>query len=379
MAGSIKPNQALARAVFQDGVRSNSKNGAPTRSGVPGVLADVITARQHEGRPYGHFWGGQVTADLQPLNPAMQMLRLNTLEGGCKSPRGVMYAIFGAGLASADTGFYAQDGTLNKFPGSSFSQVYPEQVFSYPISPDPTTDTAVPSGEAEEQTIGTDSIILTSGVLFDNSVLEARPEDCITRDGFVPGADVIATKTGSRSTNARLIDRFEQVWQNNRPQIQWSSIGGTWCDFTEDPQQFRFWGNQTIGDGGTAPSLNGPGITLFGTRYAGAGLRDTVRVYVSVYAAMSGATDQGEIAIANRDTSGAMQPFAQIGSSGMISGTGFQWYPATGSAFDPATAPYFEAPTNQVYDRVLLGARSTGATDTVRIGAWHMAIYHSVA
>lgn len=378
MAVTIKPNKGLSRMVIPDGVLVNAKNGAPTRSAVPAMLADVITARQHEGRPFFHWWGGQTTADDQPSTTALRMLRLNTLEGGCKRPRGIVHIFPGAGLVSTTAGIYCMDGTLNSYAALSPTQLYPDQVISVDVSPDASTDTAVPTGGHDSLTMGSDTVNLASGCLFEDTVIEARPDDVVLRSGYAPGGDILAHQTNSRSTNEVLADRFHNVWQNRRPAIGWSGTGGAYADFTVSSQAFRYIFDQSIGSGGTAPSATGPADTL-PCHYVGAGLRNTVRVYVSVYAAMSGATDQGEIAVANKDSAGVMGSMIQVGGAGMISGTVFQWYPATGGTFNPATAPYFESPTEVAFDRVCLGARSTGATDTVRIAAWMMFVYHSVA
>ncbi len=377
MAITIKPTKSLARAVFNDGLLNGVKNAVPTHAAIMGILADSITARQHEGRPFHHWWGGNITASDQPDVASLRMLRINLLEGGCKQPRGIIEAIPGAGLTSTSAGIYAY-GELNAFSASSSTQVYPDEAFSVGVQPDTTTDTAVPTGEADEITIGSDSIIMVNGVLYEDTVTGARPDDVVTRTGYVPGGDILADQTSSRSTNEVLVDRFQHVWTNRRPQIGWSCQSPNYCNFNTSSQQFRYWADQTVGDGGTAPSATGPGDTL-PVRYAGSGLRATVRVYVWVYARMSGNTNNGTLAIANKDSGGTMQPFVQIGSSGMITTNVWTWYPVTGGAFDPASTPYFESPTGVAFDRVLLGAKSTGATDTVQIADWVMFVYHSVA
>ncbi len=375
MAITIRPNQALARYVFPDGFLNRVKNGVATNGAIMGVLADAITAKIHEGRPYFHFWGGHVTADDQPNSTALFTIRHKRFNGGGKSPRGTMHALAGAGLTSTTAGIYAY-GELNNLSAASSTQYYPDEAFQVHVQPDIATDDPVLSASPEQITLGSDSIILTAGCLYERTVTAARPEDCVLRNGFAPGADILADQTNNYSTDYWMVATFTSLWQNRRPEIGWSAIGGTYCDFSTSSQQFRYWGDQSIGTTGTAPSNTGPGDTL-PVLYAGAGRRTTIRVYVAVYAAMSGATNQGTLAIANRDTSGTMGPFVQIGSSGMITGSGFQWYPS--GTFDPSTAPYFESPTNQAYDRVLLGAKSNGATDTVRIAAWKMFVYHSTA
>lgn len=378
MAVTIKANKSLATAAFDDGILINCKNGAPARGPVMQVLADTVTARQSHGRPFFHFWGGRDNVGSQPNSALLHVLRLNTLEGGCKSPRGIVHVLPTGSGVSSTAGIYCLDGTLNAYAYGGVTSSNPEQVVQIGIAPDTTADTSVPTGEADEHTLGSDSLYLASGCLFEDSVPFADPTYVVSRYGFAPGSDIIASQTGSISTTHKLVDRFTHVWQNRRPQIGWACADVEYTEFTTSSQAFRYIFDQTIGTGGTAPSNTGPGLTL-PVRYAGAGLRETIRVYVWVRAAMSGATDHGEIAIANKNTSGVMSSFIQIGGAGMISGTTPTWYPATGSTFNPATAPYFESPTNQAFDRVLLGARSTGATNKVRISGFMMAVYHSVA
>jgi hypothetical protein len=377
--GTTKPKKGAARIVFDDAVLANCRNGAAARGGLPAALTDGITARIHEGRPFWHFWGGQVTAASQPLTTALYMLRLNTLEGGCKSPRGVMQFMFKAAAGSPDAGIYATDGTLNKIPGGSQTQLYPDDLQSYPISQDTALDTSVPTGKTDPMTLGSDSIILTSGCLFEETVTAARPRRRREPRGMVSGGrhpgDEDRILCHRRAAHQPLRARLEQP----RPMAGWSALDGSYCAFTESPQQSGIGATSRSETGaGRRPRSPGPGDTIV-TANAGAGLRETVRVYVSVLAAMSGPDDQGTLAIANRATDGTMWPFTQIGSSGMISGTSPQWYPATGSAFDPATAPHFDSPTVLPFDHVLLGAKSSGAADIVNIYAWSMFVYHSVA
>jgi hypothetical protein len=59
-----------------------------------------------------------------------------------------------------------------------------------------------------------------------------------------------------------------------------------------------------------------------------------------------------------------------------ISGATYAWYPALG-AFDPGANAYFDGYAG--LDRVCLGAKSSGATDKVRMRTRMMAVYHSLA
>jgi hypothetical protein len=113
-------------------------------------------------------------------------------------------------------------------------------------------------------------------------------------------------------------------------------------------------------------------------KYSAAGRETQVRVYVFVLAAMSGGTDTGTIAVANKNASGTMGAMAALTNPQTIAGTGFTWYPSLG-AFDPATCPYFNAYAGTTFDRVCLGARSSGATDKVQIRSVMFAVVPSIA
>jgi hypothetical protein len=91
---------------------------------------------------------------------------------------------------------------------------------------------------------------------------------------------------------------------------------------------------------------------------------------------MSGATNTGTIGVANKDSSGtsASAPSA-ITNTPTISGTSFAWYPTLAS-WDPSTSPYFLAYAGSTFDRVALCAKSSGSTDSVRIGAFTYVVMH---
>lgn len=169
------------------------------------------------------------------------------------------------------------------------------------------------------------------------------------------------------------------AYQYGRGQIGWSCQGpdfGTPVTFSTSKNQFRYIFEQTYGTGGTGFGPKTPGLTL-PLKYAGAGIYTQVRVYVFVYAAMSGTADTGSLGIANRDSSGGVNSTASAVTNPVtISGTTFQWYPGkvspSAASLDLATAPYFlgYCGPNADYDRVMLCAKSSGTTDSVKIAAF---------
>ena len=125
-----------------------------------------------------------------------------------------------------------------------------------------------------------------------------------------------------------------------------------------------------LGGGGTNFSATGPAITL-PLANAGGGRRTQLRVYVFVYASMSGTTNTGSIGVANKSSSGTMATSATaLTNAATISGSTFAWYP-TLSTWTPGTGQYFSGYTGSAFDRIGL---CSGATDTIRIGAWTMIV-----
>lgn len=191
--------------------------------------------------------------------------------------------------------------------------------------------------------------------------------------------EIVGTRSSSQEHVASLLTTFNNAWLNMRPQIGWSAAnpGANPIEFTTSGQNFRYIFSQAYGTSGTSFSASGPAITL-PLMYSAAGRRNQIRVYVFVYAAMSGATNTGTIGVANRASNATMASSASALTNGStISGTTFAWYPTLAS-FDPATAPYFNGYAGSVPDRVALCAKSSGATDHVRVGAFTMLVLHSV-
>lgn len=213
-----------------------------------------------------------------------------------------------------------------------------------------------------------------------------NPDDLIDsdRESNAGSADVhqkgeiVATRgTGVEHLTA-LINVFRDTWFHQRSQGGWSSFlpgqvdSGTAAirgvHFNTSFQSFRYIFDQTYGSGGSTITATTPAMTLPLANAAG-GRGTQVRVYVFVYAAMSGGTNSGEIGVANKSSSGTMAATATALTNGeIISGTTFQWYP-TLATWSANTAPFFLAYTGSAFDRVALCARSSGTTDHVIVGA----------
>ena len=195
--------------------------------------------------------------------------------------------------------------------------------------------------------------------------------------------EIIATRgTGVEHLTA-LVNVFRDTWFHQRPQGGWSTVlpgqvdaGGAGTTrgvhFSTSPTSYRYIFDQTYGDAGTAITATSPAMTL-PLHHAGGGLGTQVRVYVFIYAAMTGGTDTGAFAIANKNSAGSMNSPTTLtnfaGTPQTISGTTFQWYP-TLATWAATTAPYFLGYTGSAFDRVALCAKSLGATDQVVVGAF---------
>ncbi len=200
------------------------------------------------------------------------------------------------------------------------------------------------------------------------------------------GSEIIGAEVNDRDMGA-IRDFMNRVWRDKRIHFGFNVCrNGTGTLGIVFANQYRYIMDTSIGTGGAAPSTTGPGIAI-PLRYSAQGARTTVRIYVRVYARMSGGTDTGSLGFVTRNNSGGMTTAAALTNAPTISGTTWQWYPATTSDFNPATDPYFDgnagaltgtATAGGTADKVLLMARSNGATDTLLIGGWTMCVRPSV-
>jgi len=193
--------------------------------------------------------------------------------------------------------------------------------------------------------------------------------------------DIVGVNTGSAQQSlSTLVSVFRDTWFHQRTQIGWSlECPGQFsslkraANFSTSPQQLRFIFDQSYGVGGNTFVNGGPGITL-PLANAAAGLRTAIRVYVFVWAAMSGGTDTGSLGVSNKTAHNTVAgtPVALTNPVTITTGA-FQWYP-TLATWTPATGMYFNGFTGDAYDRIALCAKSSGATDTVVIGAFALIV-----
>lgn len=348
---------------FPDNILKHGMNGTAPRGALMNGIAKVIRARQHEGSTLYHWWNINASTGTTVL----QIARTNFLEGGGRRQRGSAYLVTSGGSPVGDPGITI-DGNLNTFPQTDDSTTV--------LGLEDDDDDNV-TGELDQTTIGTDGVYGHAGCLYNDAIPDIDPVDTIDSSKFEAGRDVLATQTGSLGSMDRMRDRFDHVWRMRRLVFPWSCTQDKYVEFGVSSQDWRYIFDQTIGTGGTAPAADGPAITIpaYASGIANFGI---VRIYVSVYAAMSGATDDGLMGIANKDANGSMQAFQAMQNPVTITGTTFAWYPSIG-AFDPATHMYFDSPTGVAFDRACIGAKADGATDKVRIRGLALFMYPSLA
>jgi hypothetical protein len=209
-----------------------------------------------------------------------------------------------------------------------------------------------------------------------NNLVDMTSSSYIGSQDVHAGGDIVAVKSGTQENLSKLAAIFNDTWFHQRPQIGWSVIcPGQFSSsrraivFNVSSQQYRYIFDQTYGITGTAFSSGVPGITLPLANSA-AGSRTAVRVYVFVYAAMSGGTNTGTLAVSNKTAHNAVAA-APVALTNPVSITGstFAWYPDP-TTWTPTTGAYFNGFTTDAFDRIALCAKSSGPADQVAIGAF---------
>ncbi len=357
-------------ANFDDAIVNLGKNEQAPRGALESAIARTVRNRQHGGRPIFHWWGGN-SATTGPI--IYRIAHPNMLEGGGKRIRAAVHAV-GTGLAATTTSGVILEGYTNFQDGLTTD--YPEDVaYLRNLTRDTGDDTV--TGEIDDIFVGTDNIHAYAGCVYEDAIPDPVPTETVDPTKFGSTRDILGAQTGSYGSDTQLVDRFDHVWRNRRPVLNWSAANPAYINFTESSEEYRYIFDQTIGDGGTAPADDGPAMTL-PCAYAGIGNNSTVRVYPFINASMSGSSDAGSIAVAHKDSNGNMQAFAALENPYLFGEPDWAWYPSLG-AFDPASSPYFEAPTGVAFDRICIGARSEGPTDTVRIRSLMLLVYPSMA
>ena len=411
--GATVPVGGSQAIVWLDDNMKNGQamNGEPAIASVMKRIANLANQIAYAGKPYfnwiADFAGSTAGCDDANSNPVFRQVYLGRNYGSIAEGTYVHWAptpslnqqsgFQGWGAKFYDTS-YSSAQNFSTAPSVSYplnlltDRIVSNRGFTaanseLKISSMP--DQSISGGFANAPRLHSGMVLQQPQDLIDPVVTGSYVDSSGTQTGKNPyvgtsllhvGGDVVGVTASESSSEAlrRLRVNLVDTIQFRRGQIGWSAIapGTNYVTFDTSSQDWRYIFDQTYGGGGSGnnSSLTSPAITL--PLYLSAqDMATQVRVYVFVYAAMSGTANTGSIGIANRDSSGnmAVSPSA-VTNPITISGTTFQWYPsvasATGASLNLATAPYFMGYAGGFYDRVVLCAKSSGATDTVRIAAF---------
>lgn len=381
MSGTTNVNGNLAPVLLDDAERENGRNGKEAKAALIAKEANLINQAAYAGHPFYTWVLGEIDLEVG----GMEFRQVY-------SPRNVG-ALYESGVA-----IWATNNAVEPYVSGQGVKLTINA--SEYLTPTPYDDPAVSTYPEDARTIDliatygystTPTELVVSAVtdnfpqLVSGSLWQEALENAPTNTTNVVGTadihqkgDIVGERSGSNQHLGTLLSVFNNTFYFQRPQVGWSMLnpGTLYVDFTTSKNAFRYIFNQAVGNGGTSPAPGGPAITL-PLSYSAAGLRNQVKVFVFVYAAMSGATDTGSIGVANKDDTGSMATtVTALTNASTINSTSFTWYPDP-DAFDHETAQHFLGYAGASYDRVVLCAKSSGSTDSVRIGAVTFIVQHA--
>ena len=372
-------------ATLDDAWRAVGANGEPATAALMAQEIHLANQAAHAGRPfytwaYNNIIGGDCTSMFRQVYMASNRAATNEYgravvmdhqfdpDGGVgfQTGQGLRIAI---GTAMHDTPINFGDPVgFQSYPASSTVVTY-TSAFGFSTQPAEmiigalTTNNPQPRAGTIWQ-VPLQMVPSTKGSAIGSANVQSK-------------GDIIGVRSTGDEQLTSLSDSIRDTWYHQRPQCGWSApqpgTAFNFIDFTTSKTNFRYIFDQSRGSGGAAFSATGPAMTL-PLANAAAGLLTQLRVHVFVYAAMSGTTDTGSIAVANKDSGGTMALSPTVLTNGpTISGTTFQWYPSL-STWSPSTGAYFPGYAGGAFDRVALCAKSSGSTDSVRIAAFTLVV-----
>lgn len=373
-------------SFFDDTRAAEARNLQAAKASTAADEVGALDAISTRYRPLFNFWGGSIAvggwttplirqswANISPGSPGLSM------SFGCIPSH--HQTASGQGVATTVAG--ADAGTHGSFDvqWSELTALYPTEVFA-PASarPDFTRD-----GSVKEIAIGSNTANgpqIRSGLIFErlnDAPTTAAPSttQTVPTDWIAPAAPIIGQRTsGSNLRSTRgMRDFFRDVYKARRLCFGWSGAltGGASGFITFGGTTARYIFDQTVGTGATAPSPTGPAITV-PLRYSAAGRATTVRLYLRVYAAMTGG-GTGTFAYFNRSGAGMSAETAMTNPI-TVSGSTPAWYGcASGTTFSEANDCHFDGNAALSYDRIMLCGKSAGG-GTLTVGAFTIHAFH---
>lgn len=367
----IQPNAFVG---FDDADKALAKSGVPARASVILRLANALNSVANGGRMIRTFWRGYpASGDIRGYvavwnhkhNPGRSINVRLLYYPDTTTPtagQGVSLSIStSTAVTATSTWVFPYDfrSTTPKEPPRGYFQF--SQNYGY-------TTTGIYELDLGNPT--TNGPLVGGGMLFESAELNVDPSNSrisIPVTNYAAGLDVIGSSVvTSYAQLDTLRSQFLHTWNRCRPSIGWNAPG-SYIEFNTSTQSYRYIFDQTIGDGGTAASTTGPGVT-FPLRYTGRGLQTSVSVAVFVYAAMTGTTNTGTIAITHKASGGASMENIAALTGITVNSTTPRWYPD----LTTATLSTFNARTDLQPERILLCGKSSGATNNLRVYAWTM-------
>lgn len=360
-------------------------NGGEPAADTFAQIIDGLNAVACSGRNVASFWGGDTTIGttrlrrwvwphkFQPGDELRSKLLILRGNGSYTDGQGILVTRdndAGAVITSTITMPYDLTGTT--------ALTYPENLELIPVS---VADLTMAHVELSCGSTSAGGPQIRAGCFYEpakRNVIAAGTYAFLSRDHVSPGREIYGKGILTSTSHVDAIrDFFIHMWNRKRPLFPWSQknpgVANQFIGLTTSPAAYRGIFDQSYGDGGTTPTITGPGDTM-PLYKAGSGINTTIKIAVFVYAAMAGASHTGSIGISTRSgTTGATMSAITALTGGLdITGTAYRWYPH----LTATTFPTFNARTDLVYDHVLLCARSSNASEEVRIAAISLVPMH---
>jgi hypothetical protein len=397
---------ADAPFLMDDAARVAARNGRPAMAQVMRKIVDMASKFSTRPRPLFNWWGGN------PGNPfetsAEASIRRMWLTGSVGAPALGGQALIVPIAMAADvpkTGLQileqdddqARASIVPQSPGriedinDADTDLYPMYVTAVPLYGETVTEYDVAAATARELRLQAGSTGPTYGPqLRSGLIFERRPTDpvigteVLPTDPYSMGSEIIGAGSTARDLRA-LRDFINRLARQKMIHFGWgimkNSTTGTYGHNVTNGfgTDRRYILNTAYGEGGIAPSVDGPGIEI-PTWHTSLGRGTTVRAYIRVFARMTGGSNTGLLGYYNKNAVGAMQGAFNVTHTPTISGTTWQWYPNT-DTIDEANDPYvtLTASPNFECDHLLLTGGRSGSTDDLLIGAWTVCVRASEA